>query len=923
MQSTRALCAFVVFAFATWTFSQTPTLFSSRPAVNLTEAGGAIYFNGSCAVGGTTVNRISRRVPGGFDSTVYQVGCGTFNVRTRVAVDEEGWLYWLIANGELRAHISGSSNSSENRGMVADPSRFALNAQLPTAVSERLFFWAEEDNPDEFTTDGFILATPKNGTGTPETVFNGNGVGGIKWMHALSNTRLLALTGDGRLYRFSFTSLTNPFPVSFWSSIVIETDVQAANTGDGRLWYAVKNDTANRVEIRSVDFSDLGSGSSTEHARLGSTAQITGIDGDEDNVFFYSKPQSASQGALYRKARGSSVTVAPEQIAATPRGMDLHVVGRQVIWWELNGRTLTLNADAVALTRNLRFARPMEPVQVVQNPAQNVPMIRGKETFVRVYPELASTSVPGETSVNFWPNVVLLGADSDGNPLPGSPLNPMFSWPDYEFVLNPRRENMQEVAMFRLPIEWSEEPSVQLQAQVNPSQIIQESTFADNIQNRNVTFRHESPIQLVIHPLSTTDGKIGDFYVGEKYFPRFQPMLDRAEMLMPTDTLTHLWPGAIVIEEYEFPASFGPYEFSEGESDSWKVLAKLQFRQLPFKPVNLVSPLQVRSAALFIGDHPERAFNGVAIWDTLINKTSNIVRNPVARGATTVNSGISGVTLGHEIGHTYLRLHVDCPAGAPDLTTPFYPYNDCNIDDSINGNIGWDPISLRQIDFDDAGDLMSYAHQQSRPRWPSDFTYRGMAVFNDDLPFRPGSNGEKDGAKKDEAQPPSGDKGGVAGAGKEWMIFGGWTDGTPELLFVQPVAGDDLIAATDFYNNAEGDRTTYRIRGLNAGGSVVASAPVVAAIGADCCAGGEPLSFSALMPENNSIVRLELVATAAPNAPLASIQSGPAVPTVSVNPAVVGTAPAGTLDLSWSGSDAAGEALPRPSPVPVRAAASG
>ena len=914
MNHRAVFCACIALAFAIIpsVFAQTPTLFSSLGAENLTAVDGGIVFNGTCAAGGgVTENRVGQRLVGGASRTIYTTSCGTFNIRSRIAADEDGWFYWITQAGSLRAHLSSSSNTTESRGTIVDNiGRLAPNAQTPTAVSATRFFWAEQVGL-EFSQDPILRFVAKDGSSaSPTTIFDGtisgDNRGALIWLHALSDTDVLGLTSNGSLMRFRLTTLTFPLPTSFWSNSTLFSNVQIANTGDGRLWFAQRNAGANRVEIRSIAFADIGT-PTTEHARVsGSTARITGIDGDESHVFYHNRPSRASsQGILYRKARGVVASVAGSQIADTPQGADnLHVVGRRVIWRQNYNRTMQLSADAIALIRNLDFARMMEPVQIVQNPSLNVPMIRGKETVIRVYPQLDTTNVSGETRVNIWPNVILHGEDSDGNRLPGSPLNPLFGSREFEFIMRPLRQNRDEIALFRLPTEWTEESSVRLRAELNPSQLVAESNLSDNIQTRTVTFKHKAPVELMIHPLSTTDGKIGDFWVGEKYFPRFQPMLDRAEALLPTDSLIHWWPGAIVIEEYEFPLSFGPYEFSEGAGDYWKVLVKLQFRQIPFKPANLVSPLQVRSAALFIGDDPGRKLNGVAFWDTLINKTSNRLDSGTAsgRGMLDINSGISGVTLAHEIGHTFFRLHVDCPVGTPDLLGS-YPYDTCNIDDDINGNIGWDPISHRQILFDDAGDLMSYAHQDNRPRWPSDFTYRTIEGIMDSL-FRPGVGGGG-GDKATTAK--AGDKGGAVGGSKEWMVFGGWNgDGTPEILFMQPMAGNDLVEAVNFFDNAEGDRTSFKVRGLNASGNVVVIVDAVAQEGSEEAG---LIGFTALMPENNSIVRVELVRTAAPNTPLAFVESGPAVPTVSITAPTAGASPTGNLTVRWTGSDADNDPL--------------
>ena len=88
-----------------------------------------------------------------------------------------------------------------------------------------------------------------------------------------------------------------------------------------------------------------------------------------------------------------------------------------------------------------------------------------------------------------------------------------------------------------------------------------------------------------------------------------------------------------------------------------------------------------------------------------------------------------GATMAHELGHSLGRRHVDCPVGSPTGTDNGYPYNTCNIGpNNPAAYYGFNIPNSVAIAPTAAGDLMSYAHNVPKPRWPSDYTYR--ALFN-------------------------------------------------------------------------------------------------------------------------------------------------------------------------------------------------
>jgi hypothetical protein len=393
----------------------------------------------------------------------------------------------------------------------------------------------------------------------------------------------------------------------------------------------------------------------------------------------YWQETRGSSGPIFRRSLTGGP---PAQITDSLQGASALVSNGRYLFWN-SGNIYRLPVNASTWTLDLEVSG-LEVVQTIQNPNNDVPLVSGKETFVRVFPRILS-STPPRTNVDLWPNVLLYGTRG-GTPLPGSPLEPVYS------TGNPRsvgatinRRDVNSGVWFRLPASWTD-GTVQLRAVVNPRRAQAETNYANNEITRSTTFVRKAPICLDIKPVSTERGVTIASWPRDEGARRFiQAFFQRAEQLLPTHELRVFMRGGDPLRKPRwYLVESDPFGLSRTNADSGWMLFLLKVSTL--FDGNLCPDGGRTIRTVMAQDFPDREVNGMNLADTVLFFT---FWEPAGGFAQNVPGG--GVTLAHEIGHAYGRGHVNCPVGVPDGVDGGYPHPSCQIDTSgPNEHLGFD-----------------------------------------------------------------------------------------------------------------------------------------------------------------------------------------------------------------------------------------
>lgn len=389
----------------------------------------------------------------------------------------------------------------------------------------------------------------------------------------------------------------------------------------------------------------------------------------------------------------------------------------------------------------------VEITQGIQDLRNSVPLVAGKNTMVRVYTTAtqpvegvrAMLRLTGEVSVSS-----LYSDDSGTRRFVRTPVAPLRACT----IVQPTsdRRALGGAFDFVLPPEFTEGTPlgpVRLEIDLDPDNLLGESNRANNTVVRDIEFREQPPICMRTYSVRTTAQNGSDL----RPSPRLsEATLRRATAMLPTRAIRQ-YPMPNLLEEFEL-LGFGPYEMDPGDDmDQSKILATLWVHdQTTWDPAecNIAN-----ARTLYLGvvgetnrsTSPGSNFNGIAN----LGLDQLIIRDRPTPDDGGVGSPPGGVTLAHEIGHNYSRLHVNC--GNPDNLDASFPYHRCTIG-PISGSsfFGADLFNPRrpniiepvEPDGDTAtGDLMSYAVT----RWPSDYTW---SAISDELLEQQNAKSSKD-----------------------------------------------------------------------------------------------------------------------------------------------------------------------------------
>ncbi len=615
---------------------------------------------------------------------------------------------------------------------------------------------------------------------------------------------------------------------------------------------------------------------------------------DADNVYW--QEVRGSQGPFFRLPLTGG---APAQITDNLNSASSLVSNGRFLLWNIGTDVYRLPVNASTWTLDLGIGG-LEVVQTIQSPANDVLLVSGKETFARVFPRILSSN-PARTSVDLWPNVLLYGTRG-GTPLPGSPLTPDLLIGDARSVGSaaPDRRNINSGVWFRLPAEWAD-GTVQLRAVVNPRRGQIETNYTNNEVSRTVSFARKAPICLDIKPVSTERGVTISSWprdTGSRDYIR--AFFQRAEQLLPTHELRVFMRGGDPLRKprwYLFETD--PFGLSRTNADSGWMLFLLHVNTLFDR--NLCSDGGKTIRAVMAQDFRDREVNGMALWNNVLFFT---FWNPAGGFAQNVPGG--GVTLAHEIGHTYDRGHINCPEGVPDGIDSSYPFPSCRISNTgANEYIGFDrgvraPPSLLP---EATGDLMSYAHHIPQPRWPSSYTWNGIA----------GGIANRSSIAGEEAAPTMADENSATTpqTAFSFIVTGFITGGVAEMRETFELPEPLLTQVTSQINASTVASSDFRLRAFN-GATLLADQPLrIIKTESDLGAGMsavETIGFFQRLDLTSRPTRIEVLRVAGSSV-IGGFNATPNPPAVTILEPTAGSTVNQTLTVRWNASDPDGGVL--------------
>lgn len=367
-----------------------------------------------------------------------------------------------------------------------------------------------------------------------------------------------------------------------------------------------------------------------------------------------------------------------------------------------NRATGNIGPFAYAVAKDVGLLKPdlqitaVEVTQAVQNLTNQVPLIWGKETYVRLFVKAEYPETVGEEVVyHAGCDVPLVTARLVG---PGGqvlrPLNRSITarvLRGQERPTQAERDALSECLYFRLAGDWRTE-DYHLLAEVNPERDRPDRFVNNNERTEDIRFQKTREVELVYRPVRYTEGGAN-----------LQPDQKRA----------------VAMAEYLrlYPVAEGRRRFVWG---------------YPLRVDWSLADVAGRSRLLSVIDE-QRAFGRVQATSHVgLVHTDVPTGDSVGRGLLpgqacfvkyTDNLEYDGMSLIHELGHNLGRRHVPCET--QDDTGGTWPYPPCQLSDGTRtGYYGFDtqrPL-LNVRDPRTHSDFMGYGVRV----WVSDFTYRGL-----------------------------------------------------------------------------------------------------------------------------------------------------------------------------------------------------
>ncbi len=363
---------------------------------------------------------------------------------------------------------------------------------------------------------------------------------------------------------------------------------------------------------------------------------------------------------------------------------DSVVAGTTAYFPSAASRTVTLNAGALSSAAPVSYVTSdltidgLYITQAVQNYQGRVPMVAGRDGFLRVF---VKASRPNHWTppvrVRWYVENTLVRTDTIAAPGPSVPVT------IDEGALNSSWNLFVPGALFQ--------PGLRIVANVDPSNVVAESNESNNAFSTDsvgefLEVHTIPPAHVTLVPIRTFNGRSGNVDPAD-----VEPYLAFMQKIHPLPGhVGTLHPAVSVVSPALTP---------DDANRSWlDVLSALSV-------VRLVESADAGENYYGVVDPP---YDGGVIG-------LGYVGYPVAIGS---DRGTPEQTLAHELGHNWGRMHSPC--GNPADPDPQYPYPSGNI-----GVYGYNVATHTLYQPTMAYDIMSYC----TPVWVSDYTYTGVYDF--------------------------------------------------------------------------------------------------------------------------------------------------------------------------------------------------
>jgi hypothetical protein len=767
---------------------------------------------------------------------------------------------------------------------ATSPNPGDINESSRTAADGNYAYWSEAIG--EIPVESRIYRVPLVTGSTPEPIFDGSGQGGslVVKMEPIDHENLIVLTSDGLLRVFTRFILNIGGTMSvIWSPGTVSDDVSFFHITEDRLFWCDHSSDNRSQFFRSVPRSDLFSDSTLHAFEFDTTSKQVRSFAYDGEYFYYQHLPFTGSGEIKRAAATGAVG-AGEVITTALQQIDGFILtAERYIYWKEANRVQSLPVGAGVVERNLT-PWSMEVVQAIQSQPNNVDLIAGKPTTVRMMIYTATTEPSDYVALH---RPLLYGRDADGTPLEGSPLYPYFASPLVPTWQERTARNLGY--KFRLPESWTQGGTVTLTGVVNPLGALTETDYTDNAIVVEREFLRKAPVTLWFHPLSTRVGTIGGTYGAW-----MEPYFERASSLLPTSGILPIFRGGRVLEEYQFPFGYDPYDLPSGTRaaglETLKINFKLGSRWRRSRDPELANETNSRviHSAMISPGITDWGIGGQAVPHGHCMVT-NMDRGDIN---TSPDAPRGGVTMAHEISHSHGVGH-NALSGIANFPVDWdYPYGNSFSD---GAHIGYDHFSRRFILPSEAvGDTMSY---ESRT-WASDYNWRRLTRGLDRV--------TRIGTMPDGVRFPRSPRG---GAGDTDCLIAGYFDaesGEHFISGISAVRGEDRDQAQEEIDADHADTTGWELAAFKINGTLLWTINPARFRMPDSEQGWH---YLALADNVDDVARIDLREIGSTTA-VGSVSGGGAAPTVEfTSPTKNEEVNGAELRIAWNAADTDGDEL--------------